>query len=161
MVGIGTLLFLSGCILAENPGNTRVSVDGEELVLAICREQTISSIEVHQLAPDATKLSDWELVWAAKGELASLEDEPIVLGSTIDGLAVTLDEGIGLAPGTSLDIVIVGSGGVDSSQVRIPDGGLIEGLWLFPTGVVREWPCSVDREGISDGFVVPHLVSGP
>lgn len=145
--GACVVLSLSSCTLAENVGPVALSVVDGEMALAFCKDQSIDSIRVLQLAPGADRVSGWQSIWEARGPVPVVFGEIIVVRDSMDQfLQSTIFDGFEGAAGFQYEVDVRLDDGTFYGPVLVsPASGLEEGKWVTTSKQTVEEPC----EGIS------------
>lgn len=133
-------LLLSSCILAENPGMARIGVVDDQLVVAICIDDRVTSLRVSKINAGDSRLEDWHDIWEANG-IETRSGQSIILDEShlVDDISASalIAEG-----GADYNVVTTFENSpADSSLLRMPQTPIADGQWLFPSGRVSDAPC--------------------
>lgn len=136
----------------EIRGPYAVGVDDGRLLLAVCESVTIESIRVSEALRNSDR-SGSKLIWEATGPGAISAGRVLVVSDENEGF----HSHVLRTPSPTSEVrylrirVNDNSDPALAASVYIPDGGLIEGEWVTPSGETREHPCgasvTVDAAG--------------
>lgn len=144
VLGAGLAFSLSGCNRNyEILGPYSLGYDGEHLLIGVCtglQIDRVSLLETH----GARMQDDTRVVWEAHGDLYARMGDTLVVAGPNPGLRNDVAaRDARPTPGALLELGFNDATEAElSASFTIPDDGFAPGVWLTPTGEIRDGACA-------------------